>query len=207
MQDNHPDRAPNTFYLWYRNLVKGKTRIIADWVFAIWILYTAQIFPQWPGVVICFLGGTIRFWAGGYLHKDNKLAVGGPYAWIRNPLYFGRWLMVIGVAISIENILLAVMLSMVLAAIYHYTILDEEAKLQEIFGEPYRIYCAAVPRFLPRPWRASARQMEQVNPNPAQHTFDWHLAWTINKGYEAYLTFFGLIGGVALTAYIWGLLK
>lgn len=201
------DKSANSFYQWYRNFVKGKTRNVFDWVFAIWVLYSAQIFPQLPGIAICFLGATIRFWAGGYLRKDNRLAAGGPYAWIRNPLYFGRWLMAIGVAISIENYPLAIMATIILAAIYHYTILDEETKLIEIFGEPYRIYCATVPRFIPRLWPASAAQMTKVNPEAALRAFDWSLAWTKNKGYEAYLSFFGLIGGVALIAYIWGFFK
>ncbi len=198
---------PHKLYLWYRGFIQGKTRIVADWIFALGILFFAQTFPQWPGIAICFLGATMRFWAGGYLRKDNRLAVGGPYAWVRNPLYLGRWLMAVGVAVSIENIPLALILSVVYAAIYHYTILDEEMKLKGIFGEPYQIYCASVPRFFPRPWPASHAQLEKVNPEAAHRSFDWSLAWTKNKGYEAYLTFFGLIGGVALVAYAWSFLK
>jgi hypothetical protein len=190
-------------YRWYRGFIQGKTRIVLDWVFAIWLIASAHVVPQWPGIFVCFLGASVRFWAGGFLRKDNRLAIGGPYAWIRNPLYFGRWLMAIGVALSIENWALAATLSIVFAVIYHYIILDEETKLERLFGAPYLAYKKAVPRFFPGFKPASHDEKRLVNSDETAWNFDWKLGWSKNKGYEAYLTFVGLIGGVYLISKAW----
>ncbi|MGZ3699696.1 MAG: methyltransferase family protein, partial [Bdellovibrionota bacterium] len=94
---------------WFRGFIQGKTRIVLAWIFAIALGLAARQFPTWPGIAVCFLGATIRFWASGYLRKDSRPAVGGPYAFVRNPLYLGTYLMAVGTALSIENwILLSV---------------------------------------------------------------------------------------------------
>src|SRR5690242_4328919 len=89
-------------YAWYRGFIQGKTRIALAWLFAIALGLSARIAPQWPGIGLCFAGATLRFWASGYLRKDSRPAVGGPYAWVRNPLYLGTYLMALGTALAIE---------------------------------------------------------------------------------------------------------
>ena len=39
------------------------------------------------------LGCLLRSWAAGYLFKGKRVAVGGPYALIRNPLYVGSFVL------------------------------------------------------------------------------------------------------------------
>jgi hypothetical protein len=188
---------------WFRGFVQGKTRIVMAWVFAAMLGFFARAYPTWPGIAMCFVGATIRFWASGYLRKDSRPAVGGPYAWIRNPLYFGTYLMAIGTAWAIEAWWLLGALTVLFAVIYHYIILDEETKLVRIFGAPYTAYCALVPRFFPRPWPAShAKLAALVNSEPAHHSYDWPLSLK-NKAYEAYASFAGLIGFVAAAAWCW----
>ena len=101
------------------------------------------------------------------LSKDTRPAVGGPYAWVRNPLYLGTYVMALGTALSVESWALLAIASVLFAVIYHFIILDEEIKLREIFGEPYLKFCALVPRFFPRPWPASRIALTAVNPEPA----------------------------------------
>ncbi|MGK5084052.1 isoprenylcysteine carboxylmethyltransferase family protein [Bdellovibrionota bacterium FG-1] len=197
-------------YLWYRGFIQGKTRIALAWLFAIGLGFFARNYPQWPGIIVCFLGATIRFWASGYLRKDSRPAVGGPYAWVRNPLYLGTYLMALGTALAIEAWWLLGAASILFAAIYHYIILDEETKLRRIFGEPYEQYCRVVPRFFPRPWRVTQRTamresqkaLTEVNPETAHHHYDWPLSMK-NKAYEAFASFAGLIGFVAIAAWAW----
>ena len=86
--------------------------------------------------------------------------------------------------------------------IYHFIILDEENKLDRIFGEPYLRYKSLVPRFFPRPWPASKTALAAVNPELAHHRFSAELAKK-NKAMEAYYSFAGLIGFVALVAWAW----
>jgi protein-S-isoprenylcysteine O-methyltransferase Ste14 len=184
----------------YRGLIQGKTRIVLAWVFAAALVFSAHELPTWPGMVMCFLGATLRYWASGYLRKDSKPAVGGPYAFVRNPLYLGTYLMALGTAAATGSYWLFAGLTVVFAAIYHFIILDEEAKLERVFGQIYREYCARVPRFFPYLW-PSRDALVKINPDPSHHTFSWELA-AKNKAYEAYLSFAGLIGFVAAVALI-----
>ena len=146
-------------YNWFRGFIQGKPRIVTAWIFAALLVFSAREYPSLPGILICFAGATLRFWASGYLRKDNRPAVGGPYAYVRNPLYLGTWLMAIGTAVAIENWWLAGTITVLFATLYHYIILDEETKLQRIFGAPYETYCRLVPRFFRQPirpcWRRS----------------------------------------------------
>ena len=201
-----PPLSPSTFDAptptWFRGFIQGRTRIYSAWVFAILLAISARKYPTMPGIALCFVGATLRFWASGYLRKDSRPAVGGPYGMCRNPLYLGTYLMAVGTAWSIGNYLLLGVITVLFAIIYHYIILDEETKLHRIFGAPYGTYVTLVPRFFPRPWPASSAALTAVNPELAHHAHSWELSRK-NKAFEAYATFFGLIGGVAAIAWIW----
>jgi protein-S-isoprenylcysteine O-methyltransferase Ste14 len=187
---------------WYRHFVRGKTRIALAWFFAAILVFSAREFPSWPGILLCFFGATIRYWASGYLRKDSRPAVGGPYAWTRNPLYLGTYLMALGTAMAIHNWWLFGFVTVLYASIYHYIILDEETKLVQIFGEPYLKYCEAVPRFFPGIGPAARDKLLIVNPDLEHHKFSHPLA-NKNKAYEAYAAFAALIGFVWLIAWAW----
>lgn len=187
---------------WYRGFVRGKTRVTLAWLFAAVLIFCARDYPTWPGIGLCFAGAALRYWASGFLRKDTKPAVGGPYALTRNPLYLGTYLMALGTALAIENWLLLAVLSLAFAIIYHFVILDEEEKLQKLFGKPYELYCETVPRFFPAIWFPSRRLLNEVNPNQNYRRFDAELAKK-NKAHEAFLAFAGLIGFVTLIAFLW----
>ena len=187
---------------WFRGFVQGKTRIALAWIFSAALVLSARHYPTWPGILVCFMGATLRYWASGYLRKDNRPAVGGPYAFTRNPLYLGTYLMAVGTALAIENWWLLGSITVLFAVIYHYIILDEETKLIRIFGEPYIVYCKNVSRFFPNLLPARQTSLEQVNSEPSHLKFSRELAKK-NKAYEAYLSFLGLIGLVSVIAFIW----
>jgi protein-S-isoprenylcysteine O-methyltransferase Ste14 len=203
-----PTRTPFTHAHenWFRGALRGRTRIAMAWVFVAVLIFSARQFPTFPGIAVCFLGATIRFWASGYLRKDSRPAVGGPYAFVRNPLYLGTYLMAVGTSLAIENWVLLAVTTVLFAVVYHYVILDEETKLRKIFGAPYLTYCELVPRFFPRIWPplAPARRVKLmgVNPEPGHQYYSWSLS-SKNKAFEAYVSFVGLIGFVVAVAFAW----
>jgi hypothetical protein len=197
-----PDPQPIHPPSWFRGFIQGKTRIVLAWVFAALLVFSAREYPTWPGIVVCFLGATLRYWASGYLRKDTRPAVGGPYAHVRNPLYLGTYLMAVGTALATQAWVLAAAATVLFALIYHFIILDEETKLQRLFGTPYEVYCALVPRFFPRPLPPPAAELDRVNSDRAQRRFSGELARR-NKALEAYYSFAGLMGFVALVAWAW----
>src|SRR6185369_12486626 len=54
------------------------------------------------GLVVAGLGVAVRSWAAGYLIKSKALITGGPYAYVRNPLYLGRVMIGTGMCIAVQ---------------------------------------------------------------------------------------------------------
>ncbi|MCC7440832.1 MAG: isoprenylcysteine carboxylmethyltransferase family protein [Bdellovibrionales bacterium] len=187
---------------WVRTRLRGKTRILMAWIFGAALVLSAREAPTLPGILVCFLGATLRFWASGYLRKDATPSVGGPYAFTRNPLYLGTYLMALGTALAVGNPWLLGSATVAFAVIYHFIILEEEIKLREIFGPAYLRYTELVPRFFPRPWPASVAMLDTVNPRRELRRFSLSLAWR-NKAYEAYAAFAALIGLTGAIALAW----
>src|SRR5687768_1547746 len=61
------------------------------------------------GAFVSVLGLAIRAWAAGHIRKNAQLATSGPYAFTRNPLYFGSFLLGLGFTIASGRWYLAVL--------------------------------------------------------------------------------------------------
>jgi protein-S-isoprenylcysteine O-methyltransferase Ste14 len=182
---------PKTVH-WFRGLVGGNTRKGIAWIYAAILILTAQEYPNWAGILICAAGAGVRFWASGYLRKNTRPSVGGPYAHARNPLYLGTYLMQVGASVAVGQWALALVGTVLFAVVYHCVILDEEEKLERIFGAPYQLYLQRVPRFFPSPIRPSREKLLEINPALEHLKFSWELS-RINKAHP-WVTFGALIG-------------
>jgi protein-S-isoprenylcysteine O-methyltransferase Ste14 len=101
------------------------------------------------GGAVAAVGLAIRAYAAGHLVKNQSLAMSGPYAYTRNPLYFGSALMGAGFALAGGRWILALALVVLFAAIYGPVIRREEEYLRQEFGEVYDHYAQRVPLFFP----------------------------------------------------------
>jgi protein-S-isoprenylcysteine O-methyltransferase Ste14 len=142
-------------------------RVTLGWIFAAAFLLFARPTPRAVAAGAAFLaaGAAMRTWAAGHIRKREALAVTGPYAHTRNPLYFGSFLMACGALVMGRNPWLAAAFLVVAVPVYHVVIRKEEVLLAGIFGEAYRAYTREVPRFLPR----------LVVPAGSRGEFDWGL--------------------------------
>ena len=183
-----------------RTFFSGRRRFQLAWIFAIFLIISAKSYPSWYGILICFIGATLRFISSGYLRKEAKLAVGGPYGHTRNPLYLGTLIMALGATVSVGAYPLAVIAGFILYLNYHYVIAHEEAKLPDYFGASYLQYCALVPRFWPRISTPPLADLNQINSDPIGYTFSFPLAKQ-NKAFEAYVSFVGIVAGMYLLVF------
>ncbi len=130
-----------------------KMRLILAWGSIPILLLCSHMNDQsfrW-GTVLLIVGEMIRFWALGFVEKKGrKLAMSGPYAFVRNPLYVGNFFLGLGVAVIVSNWIILVLFLIGFLGIYAGTIRGEEKHLREMFGKPYEDYCKNVPSFLPR---------------------------------------------------------
>ena len=96
----------------------------------------------------------------------QRLVTYGIFAWVRNPLYVGNFLIWMGFTI-ISGVYWFLPLAIVIFAIeYSLIVRYEEGVLESIFGAEYLAYKQSTPRWIPRPPAARA-----VGPH------DWPEAW------------------------------
>ena len=137
------------------------------------------------GLIPVACGWSLRTWAAGTLRKHVGLTTTGPYSIIRNPLYLGTFMMVVGFAILADASPLVWLasgacLAMCICAVHH-----EERILSSQYGSNWQHYAQHTPRFIPR---------RLLAPSSA-----WTLEeWIRNREYQAVLaTMAGLIALVA----------
>jgi protein-S-isoprenylcysteine O-methyltransferase Ste14 len=122
--------------------------------FATGIAFLALARPTWvslaAGVPVALVGAAIRAWASGHLRKNAELAVGGPYAFTRNPLYLGSLVMAVGCGICGGIVWLGALLLGLFLLIYIPVIRAESRHMQNLFGAQYEVWAAQVPQLWPR---------------------------------------------------------
>jgi protein-S-isoprenylcysteine O-methyltransferase Ste14 len=102
------------------------------------------------GFPISLIGLAIRAWASGHIRKNSALAISGPYAFTRNPLYLGSFFLGLGATIATGRWWLGVLFAILFFGIYLPVMRVEESELTAIFGNEFREYAEAVPLFFPR---------------------------------------------------------
>lgn len=102
------------------------------------------------GCLIGLLGLLIRGYGAGYLHKQEVLTTTGPYAYSRNPLYFGSSILALAAAVATNSLLAAILLVVYFALVYSFVIRREEAELRVKHTAAFDDYIQRVPRFFPR---------------------------------------------------------
>ena len=134
------------------------------------------------GLPVSMIGLLVRAWATGHLEKNLRLAESGPYAYVRNPLYWGTALVAAGLVIASRRWLLAVLFAAVFVMIYLPVIELEEQHLRHLF-----------PRF-----EGYAQRVPALWPSLRASKSKGHFQWTLyvrNREYQALL---GWLAGMAL---------
>jgi len=122
--------------------------------------------PAWLVAAACLVIGLILFgWCVNQFARvgqgtlapwdpTRNLVAVGPYQYVRNPMITAVVLLLIGQALLWGSWTIGLWAAIVLVVNHIYFVFSEEPGLEKRFGEPYRLYKANVPRWLPRtkPW-------------------------------------------------------
>jgi protein-S-isoprenylcysteine O-methyltransferase Ste14 len=136
------------------------------------------------GAVIGLIGLAVRAAAAGHLRKHEELAMSGPYAYTRNPLYLGSAGLAAGAIVAGHSWLAAVFVGAYFALFYSIVMRHEEAELRGKYGAAFEKYAECVPLFFPRLTRGTAAR--------GQFSASQYLR---NREYQAFL---GFLAGLAL---------
>ena len=172
----------------------ARWRVRLGYILAVILLLLASPTPQTIvlGGMIGLLGLVIRAYAAGFLHKQEILTTTGPYAYTRNPLYFGSSFLAIGAAIAMHSWIGGVLLLVYFALIYSFVMLREERELRVQHPLTFDAYAASVPLFFPRPSKRNST-----------HSSRGSFSWTQYKKNHEYEAVFGFLLFLVALAVIW----
>ena len=137
----------------------------------------------WMSVLFVAAGEALRIWAAGHLRKEQMLTTGGPYRFIRNPLYLGSLFLCAGFCLVTGSLWIWLLVPAYFLLCYLPVIRYEESILRQKFSNDFPAYAAAVPAFYPT---------FKMHPG-ATTTFSWRQVIK-NKEYNAVL---GILLGYA----------
>jgi protein-S-isoprenylcysteine O-methyltransferase Ste14 len=103
------------------------------------------------GFIVSMVGEFIQLWSFASLDKNSDLAIRGPYAMVRNPMYLGRFFIIFGFLMLLGSAWLLLAYAIVYWFYMDTRVEREEAHLKPIFGARYEEYCVKVHRFIPGP--------------------------------------------------------
>ena len=129
-----------------------------------WILtrFDSSATPTaWEAIAVIAAGTALYVWCvwlfaivgrgtPGPWDAPRRFVAVGPYRWVRNPIYIGALLVVLGEAWLFLSVPLLVYAG-IMAALFHVFVVGyEERTLRRRFGETYLEYMQTVHRWIPR---------------------------------------------------------
>ena len=78
----------------------------------------------------------------------ERIVAQGPYRFVRNPMYLGHLIFMLGLALTFKS-WAALALFAFHVVWFHRRVLEDEARLESLFGDPYRAYRVKVKRWIP----------------------------------------------------------
>lgn len=117
-------------------------------------------FSQIAGMIIGTIGGGIALWCvytfatigkgtPAPFDPPRRLVTRGPYQFVRNPMYIGVGLALIGAALFYESLSLWGYVMILFVIVHPFIIWYEEPTLLRTFGDEYEGCCRKVKRWLP----------------------------------------------------------
>ncbi|MBI1787885.1 MAG: isoprenylcysteine carboxylmethyltransferase family protein [Acidobacteria bacterium] len=119
------------------------------------------LLPEWApalGAVVMLAGAALALTcAGTFVVRGRgtpapfdapvKLVAAGPYRYVRNPMYIGGWLLLVGFGLFLSSSAMLLFALIWLVPAHLFVILYEEPTLRHKFGASYESYCRSVPRW------------------------------------------------------------
>jgi protein-S-isoprenylcysteine O-methyltransferase Ste14 len=123
------------------------------------ILARPTLWSILAGLSVAFLGEFIRIWSVAYAGGATRtlepgvgrLITGGPFSYVRNPLYLGNFLLSFGICLAAWPWMpwMALVFIAAFALQYGFIVALEEDTIRQSLGDAYERYFRAVPRWLP----------------------------------------------------------
>jgi protein-S-isoprenylcysteine O-methyltransferase Ste14 len=145
-------------------IAQGAGVVLLPYAFTRWHLGT----PPWPvairviGAVLIAMGGSVVTWAFAQFAAEGagipipgepnsqRLTVGGPYRYVRNPLYVASVVAISGQALLLSRPVLLIYAAVILAITFFLAHWLEDPALARRFGQQFEDYRNQLPGWWPR---------------------------------------------------------
>ena len=112
-----------------------------------WVMRAAGVLLMLCGAAVWFTGAVRSGMDDHIIH--NKLKTDGIYAWVRNPMYSGVWMILLGIVQLWHNLWLLAVIPLTWGILTVVLKRTEERWLTNVYGEAYTAYCQRVNRLIP----------------------------------------------------------
>jgi protein-S-isoprenylcysteine O-methyltransferase Ste14 len=161
-----------------------------------WLLATPTSRSIAYGTVVALFGLFVRAAAAGYLRKDRELAVTGPYALTRNPLYLGSAILAAGFVVASHSWTAGLLVSLYFGIFYYAVMRNEEEDLRMRFGQDFNAYASRVPLFFPNPFASGKPQSPESSGTNAE--VNGGFSWAQYRRNREYRALFGAVAAMAM---------
>jgi protein-S-isoprenylcysteine O-methyltransferase Ste14 len=114
-----------------------------------------------PGLLLIAVGAAVSITTIGFFifegfgtpavfDPPKRFVPHGPYRFVRNPMYIGGVLMLLGLGLILGSVSMALFAGVAFLLIHTFVVFAEEPGLRRRFGQEYEDYCRTVPRWIPR---------------------------------------------------------
>ena len=140
---------------------------------AVFLLFMHPSFRSlFIGGFFTLAGALLRLWAAGHIEKCARLTINGPYAYTRNPLYLGSFLMAFGVILAGQGYWLLPFFALFFISVYLPVMRAEEQDLEKAYGADYLEYARRTPLFFPKK-PSAAKKLKSIRPGEPPLGFLW----------------------------------
>jgi protein-S-isoprenylcysteine O-methyltransferase Ste14 len=166
-----------------------------------WVLATPTRHSIAYGAIVAAFGLMVRAEAAGYLRKDRELAVTGPYARTRNPLYLGSAILAVAFGMAGHSSPAGALVGTYFSSFYLAVMRNEEEDLRARFGKEFESYAARVPLFFPNVFGVGRQESSANRGGQSDAGFSW-AQYRRNREYRALIGTIGALGMVWLRMWI-----
>ncbi|MBI3802856.1 MAG: isoprenylcysteine carboxylmethyltransferase family protein [Nitrospirae bacterium] len=172
--------------------MKNLARKITLKTIPVYLLLAALVYLARPklsffvfGLPLILAGEALRLWAAGHLSKNREVTTTGPYAYVKNPLYLGTFLIMVGFCLLASQwIILGVGLIGFFSYYAPFKKKAESDRLRKIFGSSWDEYDRSVPDYIPR-WTPYEKR--------GRHPWEWSRVVSNSEHQTALVTAVGII--------------
>jgi protein-S-isoprenylcysteine O-methyltransferase Ste14 len=119
---------------------------------AVVMFFFGLLFGVWSNVALNMVGqgGPLEVAGMEVSPKTRNLVVTGPYRYTRNPMLFGACVFYYGIALYLNSVIAAALVTLFMIILLIFIKLTEEPRLLKDFGNNYEEYRQRVSLFVPR---------------------------------------------------------